>query len=166
MTIEATSPAAPVSASRMNRRIPTSHTDNGRRRALDTRVTKPRQARSTARGRDRVHESRGRGGGRLRRAAAGRARSRFALAERRSELGLGILIGPSVLGWAHADEPVRVLALLGLSFLLLIAGLEVDCERLRGRLLRLTGLGFAASVAIGLALGLALKGGGVCAPRS
>jgi Kef-type K+ transport system membrane component KefB len=77
------------------------------------------------------------------------------------ELGLGILVGPSVLGWAHADEPVRVLALLGLSFLLLIAGLEVDYERLRGRLLRLTGLGFAVSVAIGLALGLALQWAGV-----
>jgi Kef-type K+ transport system membrane component KefB len=77
------------------------------------------------------------------------------------ELGLGILVGPSVLGWAHADEPVRVLALLGLSFLLLIAGLEVDYERLRGRLLRLTTLGFAVSVGIGLALGLALKGAGL-----
>jgi Kef-type K+ transport system membrane component KefB len=49
------------------------------------------------------------------------------------ELGLGILVGPSVLGWAHADEPVEVLALLGLFFLLLIAGLEVDYERLRVR---------------------------------
>jgi len=45
------------------------------------------------------------------------------------ELGLGILVGPSVLGWAHADEPVQVLALIGLSFLLLLAGLEVDYER-------------------------------------
>jgi Kef-type K+ transport system membrane component KefB len=77
------------------------------------------------------------------------------------ELGLGILVGPSVLGWAHADEPVQVLALIGLSFLLLIAGLEVDYERLRGRLLRATGLGFAASVALGLVCGLALKGAGL-----
>jgi Kef-type K+ transport system membrane component KefB len=45
----------------------------------------------------------------------------------------GLLVGPSVLGWAHADEPVEVLALLGLFFLLLIAGLEVDYERLRAR---------------------------------
>ncbi len=74
---------------------------------------------------------------------------------------LGILVGPSVLGWAHADEPVRVMALIGLSFLLLIAGLEVDYESLRGRLLRVTGLGFVLSVAIGLALGLALKAGGL-----
>jgi Kef-type K+ transport system membrane component KefB len=77
------------------------------------------------------------------------------------ELGLGILVGPSVLGWAHADEPVQVLALIGLSFLLLIAGLEIDYDRFRGRLLRVTGLGFAVSVAIGLACGLALQGAGL-----
>ena len=78
-----------------------------------------------------------------------------------AEIGLGILVGPSVLGWAHADEPVQVLALIGLSFLLLIAGLEVDYERLRGRLLRVTGLGFAVSVALGLAAGVALHEAGL-----
>jgi Kef-type K+ transport system membrane component KefB len=46
------------------------------------------------------------------------------------ELVLGILIGPSVLGWAKADEPVQIMSLIGLSFLLLIAGLEVDYDRL------------------------------------
>src|SRR5262245_2125583 len=61
------------------------------------------------------------------------------------EIVLGIVIGPSVLGWADADEPVRVLALLGLSFLLLIAGLEVDFERLRGRLLAVTAFAFGIS---------------------
>jgi Kef-type K+ transport system membrane component KefB len=74
-----------------------------------------------------------------------------------AEIGLGILVGPSVLGWAHANEPVQVIALIGLSFLLLIAGLEVDYERFRGRLLRVTGLGFAVSVAIGLVFGVALR---------
>jgi Kef-type K+ transport system membrane component KefB len=73
-----------------------------------------------------------------------------------AEIGLGILVGPSVLGWAHADEPVQVLALIGLSFLLLIAGLEVDYERLRGRLLRVTGVGFVISVGLGLLAGIAL----------
>jgi Kef-type K+ transport system membrane component KefB len=78
-----------------------------------------------------------------------------------AEIGLGILVGPSVLGWAHADEPVQVLALIGLSFLLLIAGLEVDYERLRGRLLRVTGIGFAISVGLGLLAGLALHQAGL-----
>ena len=77
------------------------------------------------------------------------------------ELVLGILVGPSVLGWAHADEPVTVMSLIGLSFLLLIAGLEVDYERLRGRLLEVTGLGWAASVGLGLAAGFALQAAGL-----
>src|ERR671931_1139771 len=77
------------------------------------------------------------------------------------ELVLGILIGPSVLGWAKADEPVEIMSLIGLSFLLLIAGLEVDYERFRGRLLRLTGLGFAVSVGLGLAAGVALHEAGL-----
>src|SRR5919197_925543 len=76
------------------------------------------------------------------------------------ELILGIVIGPSVLGWAKADEAVEIMALIGLSFLLLIAGLEVDYERLRGRLLEVTGLGWVASVGLGLAAGFALHAAG------
>jgi len=73
------------------------------------------------------------------------------------ELVFGILIGPSGLDWVTADEPVEIMALIGLAFLLFIAGLEVDYERLRGRLLRFTGLGFALSVAIGLVVGAGLQ---------
>jgi Kef-type K+ transport system membrane component KefB len=77
------------------------------------------------------------------------------------EIVLGILIGPSVLGWAKADEPVTVMALIGLSFLLLIAGLEVDFNRFRGRLLEVTGLGFLVSVGLGLLAGFGLDAAGV-----
>lgn len=77
------------------------------------------------------------------------------------EIGLGIVIGPSVLGWATADEPVTVMALIGLSFLLLIAGLEVDYDRFRGRLLRVTGVGFLLSFGIGLLAGLVLDAVGI-----
>src|SRR5919204_215450 len=80
------------------------------------------------------------------------------------EIVLGILIGPSVLGWAKADEPVQIMSLIGLSFLLLIAGLEVDYERFRGRLLEVTGLGFVVSVALGLVIGLGLGAAGVVGP--
>jgi Kef-type K+ transport system membrane component KefB len=75
------------------------------------------------------------------------------------EILLGILIGPQVLGWASADEPVTVLSTIGLAFLLLLAGLEIDFERLRGRLLRLTALGYAISFAIAIAVGYALRAG-------
>jgi Kef-type K+ transport system membrane component KefB len=60
------------------------------------------------------------------------------------EIVLGIVIGPAGLGWVEADEPVRVVALLGLGWLLFLAGLEIDVHELRGRPLRLAGLGFLA----------------------
>jgi Kef-type K+ transport system membrane component KefB len=77
------------------------------------------------------------------------------------EIVLGILIGPSVLGWAQPDEAVTLMALIGLSFLLLIAGLEVDYDRLRGRLLEITGLGFVVSFGIGLLAGFGLDAAGI-----
>src|SRR6266498_3436322 len=53
------------------------------------------------------------------------------------------------------------MALIGLSFLLLIAGLEVDYDRLRGRLLEVTGLGFLLSFGIGLLAGFGLDASGI-----
>ena len=76
------------------------------------------------------------------------------------EIVLGIVIGPSGLGWVKPDLPVSILALVGLAFLLFLSGLEIDVERLRGRVLKLTALGFAVSFAIAIVLGLALRAGG------
>lgn len=76
------------------------------------------------------------------------------------EIVLGIVIGPSGLGWARADLPVSILSLIGLAFLLFLAGLEIDVERLRGRTLKLTALGFAVSFAIGIVAGVLLSAGG------
>ena len=64
------------------------------------------------------------------------------------EIVAGIVLGPSVLGWVTIDPPVQVLALIGLAFLLFLAGLEIDVHRLRGRPLRLALAGFALSFAI------------------
>ncbi|MGO4363341.1 cation:proton antiporter [Terrabacter sp. RAF57] len=69
---------------------------------------------------------------------------------------LGVLIGPQVLGWASTDGAVRVLSLVGLSFLLFLAGLELEPRNLRGRSLRLAAVGFAISFAIALIVGQAL----------
>ena len=77
------------------------------------------------------------------------------------EIVLGIVIGPHVLGWVSIDTPIRVLSLLGLAFLLLLAGLEVDYERFRGRLLRLTAVGYAISFGIALVIGFGLHAGGL-----
>jgi Kef-type K+ transport system membrane component KefB len=76
------------------------------------------------------------------------------------EIVLGIVIGPAGLGWVQVDLPIEVLALMGLAFLLFLSGLEIDLEKLRGRVLRLTGFGFAVSFAIGIAAGLLLEVGG------
>src|SRR5947209_3145276 len=76
------------------------------------------------------------------------------------EIVLGIVVGPSGLGWVKPDLPVSILALIGLAFLLFLSGLEIDVERLRGRILKLTALGFVASFAIAIVLGLGLQAGG------
>src|ERR1700754_4910821 len=73
------------------------------------------------------------------------------------EIVAGIVVGPSVLGWVEVDQTIAVISTLGLAFLLFLAGLEIDFMRLRGRVLRLTLLGFAVSFVIALAVGGGLK---------
>jgi Kef-type K+ transport system membrane component KefB len=73
------------------------------------------------------------------------------------EIAAGIVVGPSVLGWVRVDGPVRIVSVLGLAFLLFLAGFEIDLHRLRGRLPRVAGLGFAVSVALAVAAGLLLR---------
>jgi Kef-type K+ transport system membrane component KefB len=58
------------------------------------------------------------------------------------EILAGIIIGPSGFGWVSADEPVQIFSLIGLSFLLFLAGMEVDLSRLRGRRLRAASASF------------------------
>jgi Kef-type K+ transport system membrane component KefB len=76
------------------------------------------------------------------------------------EIVAGIVVGPALLGWVSVDEPVRVFSTVGLAYLLFLAGLEVDFERLRGRVLRLALVGFVVSLAIAIVVGLLLKAGG------
>src|SRR5262249_24516402 len=76
------------------------------------------------------------------------------------EIVLGIVIGPSGLGWVEPDVPVSILALIGLAFLMFLSGLEIDIDRLRGRILKLALTGFGVSFAIAIVLGLGLKAGG------
>ena len=75
------------------------------------------------------------------------------------EILLGIAVGPQGLGWAKFDEPVEVMSVFGLAFLLLLAGLEIDFDRLRGRLLRTTALGYVVSFGLALVVGFLLKAG-------
>ena len=72
------------------------------------------------------------------------------------EVIAGIVIGPSVLGWVRIDAPVKVLSDLGPGMLLL-AGLEIDVDGLRGAIGRLAGLPFAVSAVLGVGCAYALS---------
>jgi Kef-type K+ transport system membrane component KefB len=76
------------------------------------------------------------------------------------EIVAGIVIGPALLGWVETDAVIRVFALFGLAYLLFLAGLEIDFERLRGPSLRLAGIGFVVSFLIALVVGYGLESSG------
>jgi Kef-type K+ transport system membrane component KefB len=77
------------------------------------------------------------------------------------EIVAGIVIGPSVLGLVEVDQSIEVVAVIGLAFVLFLAGLEIEFDQLRGQTLRLTATGFALSFAIALVVAFALKAGGL-----
>ncbi len=77
------------------------------------------------------------------------------------EIIAGIVIGPSVLGIVEVDETISVISVMGLAFLLFLAGLEIDFSRLRGPILRLTLVGFALSFVLAFLVALGLKASGL-----
>jgi Kef-type K+ transport system membrane component KefB len=77
------------------------------------------------------------------------------------EIVAGIVVGPSVLGIVEVDEAIEVIALIGLGFVLFLAGLEIEFEKLRGQVLRLTAVGFAVSFGIALFVGFGLSAAGL-----
>jgi Kef-type K+ transport system membrane component KefB len=77
------------------------------------------------------------------------------------EIVIGIVIGPAVLGWVEVDQAVEVLSLIGLAFLLFLAGLEIDLTALRGIVLRAASAGFAISLGLAVLAGLALDVAGI-----
>jgi len=75
---------------------------------------------------------------------------------------VGILVGPSVLGWVSANDQVDLLAKLGIALLLFVVGLKLDLHIIRsmGPVALATGLGqvFFTSIVgyfIAIALGMA-----------
>jgi len=77
------------------------------------------------------------------------------------EIMAGIVLGPSGLGWVQVDVALQVLSILGLAVLLFLAGLEIDVDQLRGRLLGLAGASFASSIAVALAVAAGLAAAGL-----
>jgi len=72
----------------------------------------------------------------------------------------GILVGPTVLGWVHLDVAVRVIADLGLGFLLFMAGFEIDLRRFDRRILVLVSRAFLLSMMLALLVAYGLQLGG------
>ena len=73
---------------------------------------------------------------------------------------VGILVGPSLLGWISADDQVHLLAKLGIALLLFVVGLKLDLHIIRtmGPVVLATGLGqvFFTSV-VGYFIAIALS---------
>jgi Kef-type K+ transport system membrane component KefB len=64
------------------------------------------------------------------------------------EFVMAVIVGPDVLGWIKVDNPLDVLSVLALAFLLFIAGTEVELSSLRGALLGRAAIAYAISLAI------------------
>lgn len=76
------------------------------------------------------------------------------------EIVLGIVVGPSGLGWVDVDLVVQIVSLLGLAFLLFLAGLEIDVRALKGSVLGGAVVGYVLTMAIGLAAGVGFDAAG------
>jgi Kef-type K+ transport system membrane component KefB len=77
------------------------------------------------------------------------------------QIGLGILIGPFVLNIAHLDSVITGLSDLGLSYLIFLAGYELNIDRIRGKPVRLAAVGWVISLAIGFFAAFALVSSGL-----
>ncbi|BCW58781.1 cation:proton antiporter [Arthrobacter sp. StoSoilB20] len=72
------------------------------------------------------------------------------------EIVLGILLGPSLLGWIDSTTFTDTLADFGLAMLFFVAGNEIDFTAIRGRPIRRASAGWLISLAAGIGAGLAL----------
>lgn len=75
------------------------------------------------------------------------------------ELVLGIVIGPSVLGWTGPSEFVGLLSEFGLAMLFFIAGTEIEFAAMRGRGGTRAVGGWVISLALGVIVGFILVPG-------
>src|SRR5690242_4338812 len=72
------------------------------------------------------------------------------------EILLGLLLGPSILGWIPESDDVDLLANFGLAFLFFMAGNEIDFAAIKGRPIKRASLGWLVSLAVGITLGVLL----------
>jgi Kef-type K+ transport system membrane component KefB len=72
------------------------------------------------------------------------------------QIGLGIIIGPAVLAIAHPDSVITALSDMGLTYLMFLAGFELDLGQIRGRSLHLASVGWGVSLGLALLAALVL----------
>jgi Kef-type K+ transport system membrane component KefB/uncharacterized UPF0146 family protein len=77
-------------------------------------------------------------------------------------IAVGIIVGPSVLGWVSHEEPLELLAEIGIAVLLFLVGLKLDIHLVRttGKVAVITGLGqvlFTSVVGFGIAYVLGMS---------
>jgi Kef-type K+ transport system membrane component KefB len=77
------------------------------------------------------------------------------------QIGFGILLGPYVLNIAHVDNLVTGLSDLGLTYLIFLAGYELDLGRIRGRPVELATAGWGISLVLGLGTAFLLVSAGL-----
>ncbi|PRZ42250.1 transporter (CPA2 family) [Antricoccus suffuscus] len=72
------------------------------------------------------------------------------------EILLGLLVGPSVLGWVPSNGFTTQIADFGLAFLFFMAGSETDFSAIKGRLAATALAGWLLSLIIGVSIGIAV----------
>lgn len=77
------------------------------------------------------------------------------------QIGLGMVMGPYILNIAHINTTVTELSDLGLTYLIFLAGYELNLEKIRGTPLRLATIGWLVSLVIGLGAAFALVSSGL-----
>jgi Kef-type K+ transport system membrane component KefB len=86
---------------------------------------------------------------------------RLAIPEIVIQIGLGILLGPYVFDLARPSDIVTGLSDLGLTFLIFLAGFELELGKIRGKPLQLATAGWGVSLVIGLGAAFALVSEGL-----
>jgi Kef-type K+ transport system membrane component KefB len=76
------------------------------------------------------------------------------------EVVAGIILGPQVTGWLHIGAAASVFSLMGLGFLLFLAGMELTPQSLWNRQARLGIVAFVLATAVSYPLALVLKAAG------
>jgi Kef-type K+ transport system membrane component KefB len=76
----------------------------------------------------------------------------------------GIIVGPQVLGLVRPEGAVELLGRVGMCFLFLLAGMEIDFRRLRGRPLTLASSAWLVSFGIALGTAFLLRALGLDLP--